>query len=603
MSAGLKRAGSTAILAAAMYCAGCDSAQSQADKQVRSNLDDAQLMLRTEDTSDNARAKLTEAANNADASDVAKAHAKAAQAQLELDTAIALSWKIDTLEIQLSRAGWGIIELAQQIRSSNSARAGYQKFDPKPLKDAITAKIAEARGGPDKPAWFAHETSAVPTLAAVTAQVTELEGELTKRKSEIEASTSRRTQLIDQADAAAVQANALKGQESLEAFKRASESRKQAGDVSVQIDGIQNQVTRLERRLAVAKGQQATVAEVIKQLEEQIVAVDQAWKTYDSQAGAHQALSARILGTPGAGEPAAGTLGSTISENAAEVARLAKEIAEIRSQAVAAATAASESFNAAYQAANTAKGELDSRAAAKPESPEAAAWKALGASLNPLQYKLLQSSALRVLGELHASEAASAEGRIDLKNTVQAALEGTGLSLPAPLNVSELSTAKQTALTAANKAYQESEELLSTLVDGGGSAELKAMAHLNRSLSYYGWTQVARQEGNEANATKYLNESKSSRDLAFLNDAKLPPMPAELGPPPKKPEPEAPATEPATTDTPAATDTPATTETPATPADGTQPPAPTAAPAPTPTPAPVDTPIDTPIDTPQPPAQ
>lgn len=530
MSAGLKRAGATALITAAMLCAGCDD--SQADKNVRQTLADARLLSKTDPNPEAAKAKYIEAASISDASNIAKTEAQAAKAYAELDSAIELSRQIDQKNIELSRIEWGIVELAQQIRSSNSARAGYQKFDPKPIKDAIEAKLAEARGGANQPAWFAHASASVPTLATVNADITKLEGELNQKKTELDSLVASRTKSIEQSELAATKGRDLKGQEALAVYTEESNFRKLAGQTSVQIDGLKNQIGRLEKQLAVAKGQQTIVNEVITQLQEQITQVDAAWKSYESQASAHQQLSARILGTPVSGEQPAGAVGGTISQKAAEADRIGKEIEQLRSNAISSANNAAEAFAQAFNTAKAAKAELDSRASAEGSRPEAAAWRGLGEVLNPFQYLLRQARAQRVLGELYSNEAASASARLEARDAVQTALEGTGLSVPAALGGADLATARTTALTNANKAYEASEGFLVTLTESG-TAQLKGAAYVNRALSFYGWAMVARQSKNEKAADQYITSAKAARDEAFNNNFPLPTLPGELGAPPK----------------------------------------------------------------------
>src|SRR5262245_47954360 len=110
MSAGSKRAASGMLLAAAVFVAGCDTSQSKADKQVRSDLAEARYLAQTQETPDAAKAKLAQASGNGEASPAVKTQALSAQAQSEMETAFMLMQKIDHAELELSRVSWGIIE-------------------------------------------------------------------------------------------------------------------------------------------------------------------------------------------------------------------------------------------------------------------------------------------------------------------------------------------------------------------------------------------------------------------------------------------------------------------------------------------------------------
>ena len=59
---------------------------------------------------------------------------------------------------------------------------GYRKGDPKTARAALDQKIAEAQGGPDKPAWFTFDKSQIPTLAASTQNISKLQGEIAQKQ-------------------------------------------------------------------------------------------------------------------------------------------------------------------------------------------------------------------------------------------------------------------------------------------------------------------------------------------------------------------------------------------------------------------------------------
>lgn len=552
MSRGLKRAFSSAVLSAAMLCIGCDNARHQADRDVRSDLTEARQMQASDADAASIGAKLTQAAGNKDASPGVIAQAKAALALSELNLASEIMRKVDRTELQLSTHLWEITQLATQIRTSGSAVSGYKKHDPKPTRDAIAAKIAEAQGGPDKAAWFSQGNVTIPTLAAAKVQVAQLSGDLAQRNAELADLTQKRGKLLDDSEQAATLADQQKGQESLETYKKASDLRKQAGEVAVQIDLLKNQIDQIQRKLTIAQGQQTIVAEVISQLQDQSQLLDQSWKDYDTQSSSQMRLSALILGaastgTDAASNPATAGVGGSISQKSVEVDRLVKELQQLRADAAVHGNNAASFYDEAYTQATAMVAEMDAliRDPANATRPEVASWKAIKDVINPEQYRLQRATVLRVLGEFYTGEVSSINDRLEVRTLLSSALAGTGLSMPTPLQGADLDAARKSALDNAEAAYKNSDDLLTNILDGNGSDQTRLYARLGHSLNYYGWSQVARLSGNASAATDYIAKATAERNAAAEMDKHIPTMPNALGPIPQPKVEAPPATEPA----------------------------------------------------------
>jgi hypothetical protein len=562
MPAGLKR--SKILLAATVAftaAGGCDTAQNEADKEVRSTIQEARD-ARAEGNADAAQQKLTAAAGNAEASDAAKAAAKAALAQAELSNAREVVHKINEAELQLARVGWEIVQLSQQIHSSSVSVEGYQKYEPKVVREAIAQRIAEAQGGADKPAWFTHGNSVIPTLAAVRQEISRLEGELAQKQEQVKTLTQQREQAVDAAEKAA--AADVQGKQGLDAFKQAADLRKKAGDTAIEIDKVQHDINRLQQDLSVAQAQQKAVNDVVAQLNDQLKTVDSAWQDMTKQMTAQQALMGQVLGTavtPSENPPAIAPIDvRTVAAKAGEMERIVQQVDQLRDQAKTLLDSAAGHYEEAYRAAESASGALATRISDPKNNgrPEIEAWKTMQQVMEPARYRLQQAIVKRALGEMLASQGSSVGVRISAAENLASAINGTSLTVPPQLQPGTLTDARNQVLTAAEAAYKESDDLLAQIVEGRVmNADVQTVAQVERALTLYGLAQVYKQLGNGQEAANKLETAKQQRNLAWAkNKSLVPAMPSELGEPP------APAPEPTETTQPSPEATPegATTE-------------------------------------------
>ncbi len=565
MRAGLKRATTILLAAASAFLAGCDNDERKADRQVQQDLAEARQVAQMggEDANQASAKLLQDAANRGDASAGVRATAKAAVAQNEMETADELLRKIDRAEMDLARVTWEISQLTEQIRTNASVVAGYKKYDPKPAREAIAQKIAEAQGGPGKPVWFTHGNATIPTLSAVKQEIARLEGEIAQRQEQVKSLTEQRGRILDDAEKAAAEADKLKGDKAVEVFKRSSELRRQAGEKAIEIEKLQAQINRLQRDLAVAQGQQTTLNEVIAQLQDQAATLDAGWKEIDVQVAKHQALTAEMLGAAGAAPAATtneastsadqastSTAGGTIAQKAVELGRMAAQIRKMREDAQLNANNAVKFFDDAYKAADELRASLQLQITDQKNTgrPEIETWKRLQAVVDPMQFRMQEAAADRLLGRLWADDAVSLGRRVALRDQMSAALEGTNLAVPQQVIDGDLVGQRKAALEQADAAYKESDKLLSDIAESQAPESLKDSAHVARALTLYEWAQVARQSGNEAAAAEHIQEAISQRNLAAERNLALPAMPVELGAAPQRavPAEAAPATEPTT---------------------------------------------------------
>jgi hypothetical protein len=551
MYAGIKRAAAVVLVVGSLI--GCEDDRA-ADKKVRATIAEARMEAAagTPEASRKAIQLLSTAASTEGASDGMLAIAKAAHAQAELEQANRLIIDIERKEIELRRVAFEILQLAVQIRASGSSASGYRQFNPNPAREQIAAKIAEAQGGAGKAAWFTHGDSTIPTLSAVKQDISRLEGEISQLQEQIKNVTAQRTALIDDAEKAAAESEQRKGREAVDIFKKASDLRKQASEKSIELDGLNGKLARLERDLAVSKGQETNLNDVIAQLQAQSAALDAAWKEIDTHIARQKQLATEILGTASGGAPSeADPLTRTskpIADKAVELDALVKEIAKLREETAPVLDGAIKHFADAYNKA-TACANMYQGLLIDPKNqnrPERSAWEAAKEVIAPLQYKFQQAGAQRVLGTFYASQVNSVSNLISLRNTVNEAFKLAELKVPPAIDDAELPKKLQTATDLADSAYKESEEILTNIIDGQATESLRHNARLSRAITFVERSLIERMMNKTAEADAHVTAAKADRDAAAEAGLQIPAMPPELGPPPVKAVP-VPATEPTPT--------------------------------------------------------
>jgi hypothetical protein len=563
MSAGSKRASIRAqrilfiaSIAIAGAVGGCDNGQNEADKHVRQQLSDARVDAATGQV-DAARQKREEAAKDGAASGGVRAAAKAAVAQDQLAIADELSSRIERSELEVVRLVSEISALTEQIRSGGTMATGYKQLDPKPALDKIAADIAAAEGGADKPAWFTNDRGAtIPTLAAVKQQLAQLETQINAQQEQINTLTQQRQRVLDDAEKAAADADQLKGSDAVEAFKKGSDLRKQAGDLSVQIDKAQTAITHLKASVATAQAQQQAVNDTINQLKDQAATIEKAWKDVDARVAAQRQLAGKILGESPASSAA--NPSSTVAQKAAELSRTVEEIKKMRADALAALNSAVTLYDDANKAATEYGVQLNTLISqSAPDRPEVDAWKQMREVMDPAQFRLRQAAALRELGTLQASNATSLRARIALQQALTAAMQANDLRANVSVVNATAAQERGASIAAAEAAFKQAIEILTSIADAMSPSPAKDRVLISRALTNYAYAQLLRQKGDpnqeplKGSIAKLISSAKADRDLAAEHNPNLPSMPAELGtfkpaPPPSDAAQPAPGSEPAT---------------------------------------------------------
>jgi uncharacterized coiled-coil DUF342 family protein len=542
-----------ACLAVGAVLVGCDSDVRRADRQVQQDLTRGIELVRdgSPESVQQATQIFEQAASNQVISVATRANAKALLAQSELERARTTQQKIDGLQIELARLVWEANQLAQQISTTNALVAGYRKYDPAEAKTNIEKSIADATGGPERPAWFTHDKTTLPTLSAVRQEISRLEGEIATRQDKIKDVSAQRDRINDDANRASQQAQAGHSGSTLEAFTLASDLRKRAADLSTDLEVEQARLVPLQKDLAVAQAQQAVLEEVITQLQAQSAALDTGWKLVQEQIGAQAALARNILqgdaGAASASTQLSAAVGGSISAKAQEIERRIAELKSLRDQAIGDARNASSHYEETAMTANELRTQLSTKMEdpAFRDRPERKAWEQMRTAINPPAFQLQQSAAQRTLARLYASQAAEYDLRIMLRNSLGETLQVAGLALPPALQAANLERDRELAIKEASEAYAKANELLDNVAEGQRDESLAGAAQVARILTLYGWSQLERQANDQKSAEEHLQLAIQHRNSALEQNMRLPTMPAGLGAPPAPVAPESPATAPA----------------------------------------------------------
>jgi hypothetical protein len=546
------------VLLSSLWLAGCDTAANQEDRKVQADVAQAQAIIGSaqspgatdEDRMNATRAgkTLENAASDALISPMTRAIAKSALAQTEVNSASKIMHQIDLDDATLHSLIWEISQLTQQVDKSRAVAAGYDKYDPKPAHDAIADFLAAAQGGPDKPEWFKLDNSSMPSLTAVTQTISQLQTQIAKQADDLKALQDQRTQVLDNADQADQSSASSKGQQSVDDFKHAADLRKQAGDLTVQIEKNQAQTIPLQKDLAVAQGQQVVLQELIKEFQDQSQALDAGWKsvqdTLASQAvlqkqivaGTGEAAPAPAAGAPGAAasasvaESISPTAGQSLNDKADALGKLVKAIHDERLDALADLNNAIQHYRDAGSAAKLYVGALDPiiKDPNNAQRPEKDAWQNLEDTINPAAYNMQEALAQRQLASLYLSQIDDDNRRAQLQDEASKLLGAANLPVPTALSDTGLDADKTASAKSASDAYAAAETQIENLTSGGPPVPLKNLARVESILTLYGQVQLAREMGDAAAAKDKLDQAIAKRAEATDNSLQLPPLPPEI---------------------------------------------------------------------------
>jgi uncharacterized coiled-coil DUF342 family protein len=500
---------------------GCDSQSHSADTQIRADVVEAL------NTTDRAKAQsILETATDLGGSAASKAQAQSALGQTNLDTGYDLLRQLGRTDLESIRLAWQISQLAGQIQNTNTLASGYLQMDPTSASDEISKRIAEARGGADQAAWFTHDSARIPTLAAVTQDISRLEGEITQIENQIKQLSSKRAAALDESEQSARQAETLEGKPGLDEYKRASDLRKQAADVSIEIDKLEAAALPLRNELAIAQGQRDVLNQVIAQYEQQLTQIQEGWTETQKHADAQNKIASQIAGGD-TGDAGIATLGGLLEQLIVNE----EQAVDLRAQAETQLTEAAKHLgDAANEAGNIESERKQMQSALSAEAPAVVAQGTLAAVFSPASLKLRQGHAQYLLGTLYAGKATMLSERNRLNQQVAAALQSASINVPDTVNNPDLEKAVDEANAMADTSFQEADTLFSEAMEGQSKDQsIPNAAKVERIFNLYAWSKSAEAAGNAEAAQQHLNDAIAGKQQAEADKIPLPTMPAALG--------------------------------------------------------------------------
>ncbi len=259
-----------AVVTSALIVGGCDSSKSSADRSIRQALDTGAAKSAAGDFQ-GAVTAIQPVASNTSASLAMQIQAKAALSDAQMAEGNRVLRELDLKQIEAVRLIREMELLGIRIAVGNTLEKGYGQQNPKSIQADYAKKIADAQGSADKPAWFADEKGGVslPTLAAVKQDASRLQSEISKRQAEIDALNQKQNDQQAEVDKLQQAADAAKGREAVDAFRKASDARKVLADIGAQIETAKSNLSPFQHDLEVAQAQQAVVEGYIARVKDQ----------------------------------------------------------------------------------------------------------------------------------------------------------------------------------------------------------------------------------------------------------------------------------------------------------------------------------------------
>lgn len=455
--------------------------------------------------------------------------AKSLRGHAKYDQAMGRMAELVGVYAEIARIDSEISQVAGFVSTGNTLVANYKLLDPSAARAEIKAAIAEAQGGAGKATWKGADQVEVPTLAAgkeradkLGAQIAAKQDELRKHEADREAALKRANELANAIDGKA-------GRESVDAFAKASEARKEIAGISNSIDVAQNDLTLLNGELAVVQGQIAVVEQYVATLKGKDAALAGGYEAVTKgSAGVSQVSTNAVSGT----EKGVASLNA----KADELAAATKKAGELYDETLKLLEESDSEYSAAITEAQAFRTDLTGSGKAPRSNSDVVAM-ANEASLQFLgvaQFTSEKAQALTEKARLEGYKAVMLAERAAAGTRVAAALQKAGLAVPASVTVKaeDASAAKELA----NKGFKEADGQFDNAyssIQAGGRGSLLETRQLSiavaRMFANYAWYQFLMATGDEKGAATALINAQAERDKAKDNqNFKMPTLPPEL---------------------------------------------------------------------------
>ncbi|GEM_PF-2658403 len=519
---------STAVMfgcISAIGLTGCEGVESQADRADR-RIDDAVTQaveqLRVGDAAGAAQT-LQPVRQQTDASAAGRVRGHAMLAEADLAQALQLLKDVDAAHVQATTLAWQIDQLADRMHAAATSAQAYQAMDPSETRQQVTQSAKAIQGGADSPVWYPDEDGDgdIPTLSQLDQTISRLQGEITRKRQQIEQLTAQRNQLNKEAQDTFARANELTGQEAVDEFRKGTQIRHNVATIAIQIDQINYQLGPLLSDLSVAEAQRKVLQAAVEKRQQQSEAIAKNWDDISAQADQQRTLARQIAGNGQAPEGV-----PTINELAAQLSTVIDQAWQKRQQAHSLLQSAIEHSSTAATSAQQLEKTLSERIRTQEASKPA--FEGLKKIHNAQIYRLAELNARHHLATSWAGHAAMLRLQQQARDKVQTVSQIVPqLTMPASLAAADLDQRVQQTRQAMTTAFEEAVELAGTIAEApGADADQRNAASITRALTLYAWGMALRDAGDTQAADARI--AQANELLPKGDDVALPPLPAGL---------------------------------------------------------------------------
>ncbi len=483
----LRRAAVVALVAiGAIASTGCDNADSRAAREA---LQQAAIARKVADPAKAAQGVEAKLGTLSPADSVQLAHARSILAGAKLAAVRAKLPELQSAEAEVI-ASLSAVDATVAIAASAAADATtLAKRDPAGTITEVQKVAANTRGDGNAPLAFSQELVdangksvkvEIPSRAAVTLRISELNGAITRTSDQIAKMNEELAAHNVAAGQAALAAESGKtAEERLAKLDEAKDHRIEAATRSQEIANAEAALEQLKAQLAGAENQKASLDASVQALDARIETL-KASSTAVTAAVADRRKSAAALLSADALDPVDKVTERKPSEVLAKADELRKSILDDYAAVL-----------KAYDEAAAAGANVAKELAGDSSAPEAAVWQSTIETVAAPRYKLAAASAKLDVAGVHYAHALLLAKQNEIAQSLDAVFKTGGLtgSAPETLNAAETSKALAEAIEAANAAYNET----GALVDGamGSSSKVtKNGATVLKPYVLYGQSQV-----------------------------------------------------------------------------------------------------------------
>lgn len=514
--------------------AGCDRSAT-ADEQVVDKMTEGRVALAagSEQGLRQAIEAFEAASNVGGASESSVAQAKSALGAAHMSAARVSIDQSARHEAAAAQIMLDIAGLARQVAAGNALVSGYQQLDPKAAQADVAAKIAEARGGPDKAAWIAGDKGSIPTLSAVAQEISRIESEIAAKQNESRDLDAQRIAALEAVERESRASDSLKGQESVDAFVRAADARRKASDLATRIEVINAQLAPLRAELSIAQGQQQVVNAAIADLEAQSKAMEAGWSEVQKQTSVQKALSQQFVqGGGSTGTPPGEAAGKSMSEKAKALIDESKKADEAREAALVHLRDSAKLFEDAATSAETAWSKWQSAMGDEAKKASRVAFQTASDVNSTSQYRMQLASANSTMANLYVARGAELMARKQVADLVTPILSAGGLSLPEAISTGDADAKIKESFELADKFFDSASSMLENVATGRAQSEIDKTAvnaaKVDRIVILYARSQACTLAGNDAKAKEYDAMARQAVKAAHGDGVRLPSLPGDL---------------------------------------------------------------------------